>query len=99
MSSLVSLTVLHALHAHAAIKLLSKNLVLLAEAVKFARQVMVLSGEAGSVLLKGLLLVRGISLVAAQLLVLAAGCLDVAAADKQFVLLRLQAKLGIADAI
>lgn len=78
---------------------MSKDLVLLAETVELASQVMILSGKASGVLLKGLLLIHGVGLVATQLLVLAAGSLNIAAAAVEFVLLLLEADLSISDLV
>lgn len=96
-TGLITLASLHALDAHAAVKLLSKNLVLLAEAIKLASQVLILSGKAMCVLFQGLLLIDGIGLVAAQLLVLAAKSFDITAAHVEVVFLLLEASFGVTN--
>ena len=99
MTSLYALTILHTLNSHAAVKLLSKNLILLAETVKFTGQVMILSSKASSMLLKSLLFIQGISLVTTQLLVLATRSFDITATAVQFVFLLLETNLSIPDLI
>ena len=97
MTSFNILAVLHTLNTHATVELLSKNLVLLAEAVKLGCQIVILSSKARSVFLKGFFLVGAVILVATQLLVLAASSFDVAAAHVKLVFLILKANLSITD--